>query len=135
MSKDFESWCTKQLIKLTGSSDSTPLLHYLMTVDSQSEITEYLKSYLGDKEGVDEFATGFLRHKEFESKKAKVVVTKSSRKMERSGGDSGSQAGDEPPVLSSAYGSFGALLSASPPPSSKDEDEKKKRRRKPKKKV
>ncbi len=45
-----------------------------MTIDSPTQIREYIHEYLGTGPSVDEFASGFLRHKEFDA--GKVLVNK-----------------------------------------------------------
>jgi hypothetical protein len=54
------------------------LAHFLMTLESPAQTREYIGIYLGNAPGVNEFATGFLRHKEFDSGAAKVSGSKAA---------------------------------------------------------
>lgn len=46
MSRDFASWCSNQLLKINGSKDLT-LVKFCVSLESATEIREYLAAYLG----------------------------------------------------------------------------------------
>jgi len=54
-----------ELKKLTGTDDLT-LAHYLITLDSPEQISEYIHEYLGSSSAVDDFASAFIKLKEFD---------------------------------------------------------------------
>jgi len=63
MSVEFESFCRSSLEQLTGSSDLT-LAHFLLTLDSRSQIEEYIAEYLGRSPESAKFTAGFIRHRD-----------------------------------------------------------------------
>lgn len=65
MSGEMKQWCAEKLEQITGSSDIT-LATFLMTVDTDTEIYEYVHSYLGINNAADEFASGFIQQKSFD---------------------------------------------------------------------
>jgi hypothetical protein len=85
MSAEFSQWCKTQLIKLTGSDDFT-LVNFLLTLDSNESIRDYVKQYLGQSNQIDEFVDGFIRQKQFvanvcgEASNEFVDVAKKSKK-------------------------------------------------------
>ena len=62
LSPDFTVWCQDQMRKLTGSDDIT-LCEFLMTVDSNSEVADYVAAYLGTAPGAATFSAEFLKRK------------------------------------------------------------------------
>lgn len=82
MSADFSQWCASQLSALGSDADYGSLTQFLMTLQSDAEIKEYLHEYLGTGDKIDEFADGFLQLKAFESGGAK----ESSSKVEEEDG-------------------------------------------------
>ena len=63
MSLEFENWCRVELEKISGSSDVT-LVHFLLTLDSRSQIEEYIAEYLGQSDKTSKFTAGFLRFRD-----------------------------------------------------------------------
>lgn len=59
---DFRAWCAEQMAVLTGSTDVT-LCEFLMTVESNSEIADYVAAYLGTKPAAATFSTEFIKRK------------------------------------------------------------------------
>ena len=86
MSPEFTAWCAVHLPPLTHSSDLT-LPHYLMTLDSPSQVREYIHEYLGTGEAVDAFCEGFLRMKEFEQGEERVGAPHSSKQSQPADAD------------------------------------------------
>lgn len=58
----FRSWCVEQMQELTNSSDVT-LCEFLMTVESNSEVAEYVSTYLGATPTAAKFTAEFLKRK------------------------------------------------------------------------
>jgi hypothetical protein len=58
----FRSWCVEQMQELTNSSDVT-LCEFLMTVESNSEVAEYVSTYLGATPTAAKFTAEFLKLK------------------------------------------------------------------------
>lgn len=59
---EFRSWCMEQMKTLTGSEDVT-LCEFLMTVESNSEVADYVAAYLGATAAAATFSSEFLRRK------------------------------------------------------------------------
>ena len=59
---EFREWCIEQMKTLTGSSDVT-LCEFLMTVESNSEVADYVAAYLGTTPAVATFSSDFLKRK------------------------------------------------------------------------
>jgi len=59
---EFREWCMEQMQALTGSSDVT-LCEFLMTVESNSEVADYVAAYLGATPAVATFSSEFLKRK------------------------------------------------------------------------
>ena len=59
-----KAWCVGEMKKLTGSEDLT-LLEFCYSLESDSEIQEYLKMYLGNSPRVSSFASDFTLRKNF----------------------------------------------------------------------
>lgn len=59
---EFRTWCTEQMKALTGSADVT-LCEFLMTVESNSEIADYIAAYLGSAPAVATFSSEFIKRK------------------------------------------------------------------------
>lgn len=62
LSPEFTVWCQDQMKNLTGSEDIT-LCEFLMTVDSNSEVADYVAAYLGTAPGAATFSAEFLKRK------------------------------------------------------------------------
>jgi flagellar biosynthesis component FlhA len=62
LSPEFTAWCQDQMKNLTGSDDIT-LCEFLMTVDSNSEVADYVAAYLGTAPGAATFSAEFLKRK------------------------------------------------------------------------
>ncbi len=62
LSGPFRSWCVEQMQELTGSTDVT-LCEFLMTVESNSEVAEYVSTYLGATPTAAKFTAEFLKLK------------------------------------------------------------------------
>jgi hypothetical protein len=62
LSVPFRSWCVEQMQDLTGSTDVT-LCEFLMTVESNSEVAEYVSTYLGATPTAAKFTAEFLKLK------------------------------------------------------------------------
>eukprot|EP00890_Picochlorum_soloecismus_P003479 jgi/Picsp_1/4131/NSC_01640-R1_gyf domain-containing protein len=62
LSPEFTVWCQDQMKNLTGSEDIT-LCEFLMTVDSNSEVADYVAAYLGTAPGAATFSAEFIKRK------------------------------------------------------------------------
>jgi len=62
LSAAFRVWCADQMEKLIGSRDVT-LCEFLMTVESNSEVAEYVATYLGGTPASATFSAEFLKRK------------------------------------------------------------------------
>jgi len=63
MSREFATWCTQQLVKISGSKDLT-LVKFCLSVESTAEVREYLAANLGSTPQVSHFATDFIKKME-----------------------------------------------------------------------
>lgn len=63
-STDFLSWCGKELSKVLQSTVEEDLLIYLMSMEVEKDVKEYLQDLLSGQEAtqVEVFLTEFLRH-------------------------------------------------------------------------
>jgi len=59
---DFREWCSQQMKSLTGSDEVT-LCEFLMGVESNSEIADYIRMYLGSTAAVATFSSEFIKRK------------------------------------------------------------------------
>jgi hypothetical protein len=59
---DFRAWCSQQMESLTGSPEVT-LCEFLMGVESNSEIADYVRMYLGTGAPVATFSSEFIKRK------------------------------------------------------------------------
>eukprot|EP01034_Spumella_vulgaris_P021599 gene21599-27637_t len=65
MSREMAEWCAVQLRKITSSvDDHSALMEFCTSLDSASEIREYLSQYLGSSAQLTNFATDFIKYKE-----------------------------------------------------------------------
>lgn len=71
---EFRAWCAEQMNVLTGSTDVT-LCEFLMSVESNSEIADYIATYLGTTPAVATFSAEFIKRKLVE-----LATGKKSRK-------------------------------------------------------
>ena len=71
---EFRTWCAEQMNVFTGSTDVT-LCEFLMTVESNSEIADYIATYLGTTPAVATFSAEFIKRKLVE-----LATGKKSRK-------------------------------------------------------
>ena len=62
LSGDFREWCSQQMQSLTGSGEVT-LCEFLMGVESNSEIADYVSMYLGTSAPVATFSSEFIKRK------------------------------------------------------------------------
>ena len=62
LSGDFRDWCSQQMQSLTGSDEVT-LCEFLMGVESNSEIADYVGMYLGTSAAVAPFSAEFIKRK------------------------------------------------------------------------
>ena len=62
LSGDFRDWCSQQMQSLTGSDEVT-LCEFLMGVESNSEIADYVGMYLGTSAAVATFSAEFIKRK------------------------------------------------------------------------
>ena len=62
LSGDFREWCSQQMMSLTGSAEVT-LCEFLMGVESNSEIADYVGMYLGTSAAVATFSSEFIKRK------------------------------------------------------------------------
>ena len=62
LSGDFRDWCSQQMQSITGSSEVT-LCEFLMGVESNSEIADYVRMYLGTSAAVATFSAEFIKRK------------------------------------------------------------------------
>lgn len=65
MSPEFKKWCQVEMKKLTGKTDLT-LVNFLMAVQDEEQVREYIQKYLGSNDGYEEFANKFLAQRSFE---------------------------------------------------------------------
>ena len=81
------------------------LAHYLITLDSDAEIREYVSFILGTGEAAQRFAEGFLQHRDFDRHKETVITSSSSASLS-SGGKGSKQKSKKaaPPGLLSFVG-------------------------------
>lgn len=56
----FREWCVQQMRALSGSDDVT-LCEFLLTVEANSEVAEYITMYLGESPAVGGRAVGMRR--------------------------------------------------------------------------
>ena len=99
----------------------TTLAHYLMTLNSDQQIRETIRHYLGDREGVEEFIEGFSQNKEFEKGRG-IVVGKGLAKKTKSGSGNNGTKGASVPAAGGAFSVLGgdaAAPTAAPKKSSK----------------
>jgi len=68
MSEGFTTWCKRQMRDLNGSEDMT-LVEFLMSLNSEKEIKEYVEFYLGKTAKTNKFTTEFLFRMEEETKR------------------------------------------------------------------
>lgn len=59
---EFREWCEQQMKSLTGSEEVT-LCEFLMSVESNSEVADYIAAYLGATPAAASFSAEFLRRK------------------------------------------------------------------------
>lgn len=59
---DFRDWCSQQMQSITGSNEVT-LCEFLMGVESNSEIADYVRMYLGASAAVATFSAEFIKRK------------------------------------------------------------------------
>lgn len=78
LSGQFRSWCADQMEQLTGNRDVT-LCEFLMNVESNSEVAEYVATYFGNNPSASTFASEFLKRKLAE-KASSFTSGKKSRK-------------------------------------------------------
>ena len=71
---EFRTWCAGQMKALTGSDDVT-LCEFLMTVESNSEVADYIGAYLGTTPAVATFSAEYIKRKLVE-----LATGKKSRK-------------------------------------------------------
>ena len=71
MSAEFESWCRKQMMILTGSEDMT-LMQFLMSLVSPGEIAEYIREYLGEKPSISSFTAEFIKRKAVDAQRLRA---------------------------------------------------------------
>ena len=64
MSSEMRAWCKAEMKKITGSDDLS-LVEFCYSLESDAEIKEYLKMYLGSSEQVSAFAADFTLRKDF----------------------------------------------------------------------
>lgn len=65
MSREMSEWCSAQLRKITNAdTDNSALMEFCSSLDSASEIREYLSQYLGSSPQLTNFATDFIKYKE-----------------------------------------------------------------------
>lgn len=114
LSGQFRSWCADQMEKLAGNRDLT-LCEFLMSVESNSEVAEYVATYLGENPSAATFTAEFLKRKLAE-KAASSTTGKKSRKAraKANAAAAASASGGE----SSKRGTGGVQASAMP----KDDD-------------
>lgn len=62
LSGEFREWCSQQMQSLTGSNEVT-LCEFLMGVESNSEIADYIRMYLGTTAAVATFSAEFIKRK------------------------------------------------------------------------
>lgn len=62
---EFHLWCDKALAPMKGTIDIPTFVGFLMEVEAETEVREYVRMYLGESRDMDEFASQFIsrRHK------------------------------------------------------------------------
>ena len=59
---EFDNWCRKEMMKLSGSDDIS-LLDFCISLDD-SQVLSYLQDYLGQSKEVTSFAKSFIQKKQ-----------------------------------------------------------------------
>lgn len=87
ISEDFSKWCEQSLIELGGTGDLT-LIEFLMSLNSRSEIAEYIQEYFPSAPTVKRstFISEFLKRKEAHENRTQEK-TKSSTLTRTSSGN------------------------------------------------
>ncbi len=62
LSGDFRDWCSQQMQSITGSNEVT-LCEFLMGVESNSEVADYVGMYLGTSAAAATFSAEFIKRK------------------------------------------------------------------------
>ncbi|XXQ34665.1 GYF domain containing protein [Plasmodiophora brassicae] len=113
LSPAFQQWCRSQLEPICPNFDMA-LIDFLATLTSPDDLRDYLHEYVGRSRAVDEFASGFLAHRDFDVEDNSLVVR--GGRAQRAGGDA-----------------TAAAASANGVAEARDESKKKHRRRRKKK--
>ncbi|GAB4819102.1 hypothetical protein N2152v2_006148 [Parachlorella kessleri] len=121
----FREWCTQQMRTLSGSDDVT-LCEFLLTVEANSEVAEYITMYLGASPAASRFSAEFMKRKLAEAAgagKAKSKKGKAKGSTAAAAASTGSKASAVPslagwatPAATTAPGRSIANAPAMPPP-------------------
>ncbi|EFJ40027.1 hypothetical protein VOLCADRAFT_108378 [Volvox carteri f. nagariensis] len=65
MSAEFRNWCRSKMVEFFGNDDLS-LVHFLLTVNSRSEVADYCQVYMRGKPNVSTFVADFLKRKDAE---------------------------------------------------------------------
>ncbi|XP_044726768.1 GRB10-interacting GYF protein 2 isoform X2 [Chrysoperla carnea] len=63
LGNEFSSWCTKALTTINGQVHIPTFIGFLMDIESPYEVKDYVRTYLGDSNAVNEFARQFLERR------------------------------------------------------------------------
>ena len=74
-----ESWCKEKMAQITGSDDLT-LVGFCMTLNDANEIRQYLVTYLGSTQPVNNFATEFINKRGLGNKQEEWETPGSAKK-------------------------------------------------------
>jgi hypothetical protein len=78
-SKEFLSWCSSSLKSLTNN-DNQILIEFLLTLDNNSDVKDYIIETLGNTTKIIQFSEEFIRRKDLENFSATAKVKISSNK-------------------------------------------------------
>lgn len=79
MSPALEQWCKDKMVQINGSDDLT-LVGFCMTLNDANEIRQYLITYLGNTQPVNNFATEFINKRGLGSKQEEWETPGSAKK-------------------------------------------------------
>ncbi|GIL80796.1 hypothetical protein Vretimale_9093 [Volvox reticuliferus] len=65
MSAEFRNWCRAKMVEFFGNDDLS-LVHFLLSVNSRSEVADYCQMYMRGKPNVSTFVADFLKRKDAE---------------------------------------------------------------------
>ncbi|GIL65791.1 hypothetical protein Vafri_19417 [Volvox africanus] len=87
MSAEFQNWCRAKMVEFFGNDDLS-LVHFLLSVNTRSEVADYCQMYMRGKPNVSTFVADFLKRKDAELAR-QASGAKGKNKGSSSGGGSG----------------------------------------------